>query len=130
MENYLNFAIYFLVTSVVILIATLIFDLITKYKIWSEIAKGNAAVALSTGGIIFGVAYIMHSAITSNPSILSTISWGGLGSAALLIVYLCFELITPRLKVSEEIEKGNIAVGILSLAYSLAFSFIIGACIS
>lgn len=130
MNNYLNFALYFVVTSLVVLVVTFIFDLITKYKIWSEITKGNTAVALATGGIILGAANIMKCAIDSNSSMINTLIWGGLGSLALLIVYLGFELFTPKLKVSEEIEKGNNAVGLLSLAYSLAFSFVIGASIS
>jgi putative membrane protein len=92
--------------------------------------KGNIAVSFSTGGIVLGVGNIMRIAIASNDNITSTLAWGGIGAALLLIVYLGFELLTPKLNVSEEIGKGNKAVGFLSFVFSLAFSFIIGASIS
>lgn len=130
MNSYLNAAFYFFVTTVVILVVTFLFDRITRYQIWPEITKGNVAVSLATGGIILGTANIMHRAIGSNEHLLGSVIWGGIGSIALLLVYLAFEWLTPKLNVSEEIGKGNIAVGILSAAYSLAFSLIIGASIS
>ncbi|HEX9061194.1 MAG TPA: DUF350 domain-containing protein [Clostridia bacterium] len=130
MSSILNAGMFFLATSAVIMVATFIFDLLTKYKVWEEINKGNMSVALSTGGIILGVANIMRYAISSNDKLLNSIMWGGLGTAILLIVYFAFELLTPKLNVSEEIGKGNTAVGFISLVYSLAFSFVIGVSIS
>jgi putative membrane protein len=126
----LNAGLYFLITSAIVIIAILLFDLCTKYKIWSEINNGNVAVAFSTGGIALGVAIIMKSAIAANDKLLDTIIWGGVGTLALIIVYLGFELLTPKLNVSEEIGKGNKAVGLISLVFSIAFSLIIGASIS
>lgn len=130
MNPYLNASIYFLTTTVFVLISILLFDLITKYKIWPEITKGNVAVSLSTGGIVVGVAIIMHGAITANDTLLQTIIWGGAGTILLLIVYLGFELLTPKLNVSEEIGKGNVAVGLLSCFFSIAFSLVIAASLS
>jgi len=127
---YLNAGIYFLMTSVIILIAIFLFDLITKYKVWDEIAKGNVSVALATGGIVVGIANILKCAILTNEKLIDTIIWGGIGSVVLLLVYLAFELLTPKLNVTEEIGKGNVAVGILSFVFSLAFSLIIGSSIS
>ncbi len=130
LSNLVNAGLYFIVTSVVVLLAIFVFDLCTKYKIWAEINNGNIAVAFATGGIALGVANIMKNAISANDKLLDTIIWGGVGTLALIIVYLAFELLTPKLNVSEEIGKGNKAVGFISLIFSVAFSFIIGACIS
>ena len=127
---YVSVIIFFIAVSAVIQLATLLFNLVTKYQIWDEIRQGNVAVALSTGGIILGVANIMHFAIRSNDSLVTTLLWGGFGTLLLLAVYVAFELFTPVLPVSEEIGKGNKAVGLLSFFYSLAFSFVIGASIS
>jgi len=125
-----NAGIYFLITSVIILIAIFLFDLITKYKVWDEIAKGNVSVALATGGVVLGIANILKCAILTNEDLIDTIIWGGIGSIVLLLVYLVFELLTPKLNVTDEIGKGNVAVGILSFVFSLAFSLIIGSSIS
>ena len=130
MNGFLYAGAFFVTTTIVILIAVLIFDLIVRYKVWEEITKGNMAVSFSTGGIILGVANIMHFAITTNDSLLGTILWGGIGTAALLLVYFMFEILTPRLNLTEEIGKGNKAVGFISFIFSLAFSFVIGASIT
>jgi putative membrane protein len=119
-----------MVTSIVVLIAIFIFDLCTRYKIWTEINNGNMAVAFATGGITFGIANILKCAISANDSLIDTIIWGGVGTVILIVVYLAFELLTPKLNVSEEIAKGNKAVGFISLVFSVAFSLIIGASIS
>ncbi|MFZ5592159.1 MAG: DUF350 domain-containing protein [Bacillota bacterium] len=47
----------------------------------------------------------------------------------LLLVYPVFEWLTPRLNVNREIARGNVAVGALSMVFSLSVSFIIGASI-
>ncbi|MFZ3172124.1 MAG: DUF350 domain-containing protein [Carboxydocellales bacterium] len=130
MNAYVSVIIFFIAVSAVMQVATLLFNLVTKYQIWDEIRQGNVAVALSTGGIILGVANIMHFAIRSNDSLFTTLLWGGFGTLLLLAVYAAFELFTPVLPVSEEIGKGNKAVGLISFFYSLAFSFVIGASIS
>lgn len=128
--NLLNAGLYFIVTSIIVLIAIFVFDLCTRYKIWSEINNGNMAVGLATGGIAVGVANILKCAVSANDSLLDTIIWGGVGTLILILVYLAFELLTPKLNVSEEIARGNKAVGFISLVFSIAFSLIIGASIS
>jgi putative membrane protein len=130
MSSFINAGYFFVCTSVAIFIALFIFDLLTKYKIWEEIANGNMAASFSSGGIALGVANIMRYAISSNDSLIPTLIWGGVGTVALLIAYFGFELLTPKLNVGEEISKGNKAVGFMSFVFSIAFSFIIGASIS
>jgi len=123
-------ALYFGVTSVVVVLATFIFDLLTRHKSMEEINKGNLAVAFSTGGMMFGVANIMHFALLGSDKLTKSLLWGGIGIVALLIVYFAFELLTPKLNVNEEICKGNNAVGFISFVLSVAFSYVIGASIS
>jgi len=130
LKGLISALIFFASTSVVVFLSICIFDLITKYKVWEEIAKGNIAVSFSTGGIVLGVGNIMRFAVASNDTIFATLAWGGIGAFLLLLVYLGFELLTPKLNVSEEIANGNKAVGFIAFIFSLAFSFIIGASIS
>ncbi|MDA8235154.1 MAG: DUF350 domain-containing protein [Clostridia bacterium] len=127
---YISVLVYFLAVSLVIIAATFLFNLVVRYKVWDEIHRGNVAVALSSGGVVLGVANIMHYAIRTNDDLINTLIWGGFGTVLLLAVYLAFELLTPKLPVSEEIAKGNKAVGLISFFYSLAFSFVIGASIT
>jgi len=119
-----------LVASLIILLTILVFVAITKYNDWEEIRQGNIAAALALGGKIFGVGNIMRFAIMSNSAAGETILWGTIGLVLLILVYLLFEWLTPRLNVNKEIGSGNTAVGLLSLVFSITFSFVIGASIS
>ncbi|MGM0853363.1 MAG: DUF350 domain-containing protein [Bacillota bacterium] len=119
--------------SVVILCLILflaIFELVTKYKNWEEIKKGNLAVAMATGGKIFGIANIFRHSISHNDTILTTIGWGVFGFFLLLIGYFIYEFLTPKFKIDEEIANDNRAVGFISLVISVGLSYVIGAGIS
>lgn len=104
-----------------------VFELVTKYKNWNEIKKGNIAVAMATGGKIFGIVNIFRYSIEHNDSFLTMIGWGIFGFILLLIGYFIFEFMTPTFKIDEEIEKDNRAVGLISMIISIALSFVIGA---
>lgn len=119
----------FVITTALVLLTIYTFTRLTRYNDWEEIAKGNVAAALALGGKILGMANIMHYAILSNTGAVDTIVWGLLGMVLLLLVYPVFEWLTPRLNVNQEIARGNVAVGALSLVFSLAVSQIIGASI-
>ncbi|CAN7296155.1 MULTISPECIES: DUF350 domain-containing protein [Bacillaceae] len=119
--------------SVVILCLVLflaIFELVTKYRNWEEIKKGNMAVAMATGGKIFGIANIFRHSISHNDTILTTIGWGVFGFFLLLIGYFIYEFLTPKFRIDEEIENDNRAVGFISLVISVGLSYVIGAGIS
>lgn len=127
-ENvYIQTAAYY---SVVILCAVLfltIFELVTKYKNWEQIQKGNLAVAMATGGKIFGIANIFRYSIEDHNSLLTMISWGLFGFLLLLVGYFIFEFLTPKFKIDEEIENDNRAVGLISMVISIGLSFVVGA---
>ena len=106
-----------------------IFELVTSYKNWEEIKSGNFAVAMATGGKLFGIATIFRYSIEHNDSLLQSIGWGVFGFILLLIGYLIFEFLTPTMKVDEEIGKGNNAVGFISMIISVGLAFVIGASI-
>lgn len=106
-----------------------IFELVTSYKNWEEIKNGNFAVAMATGGKLFGIATIFRYSIEHNDSLLQSIGWGIFGFILLLIGYLIFEFLTPTMKVDEEIGKGNNAVGFISMIISVGLAFVIGASI-
>lgn len=121
---------YFAVATAIILITVYVFVGLTRYNDWEEIKKGNLAAGMTLGGKIFGVGNILHFAIRSNDTLIQTTLWGIIGLILLMLVYLLYEWLTPNLNVNEEIGSGNKAVGFISMAFSITFSFIIGACIS
>lgn len=106
-----------------------IFEIVTSYKNWEEIKKGNFSVAMATGGKIFGIANIFRYSIEHNDTLLESMGWGIYGFLLLLIGYFVFEFLTPTYKIDEEIGNDNRAVGFISMIISVGLSFVVGASI-
>lgn len=121
---------YFSVVVLCLIVSMVIFELVTKYQNWEEIRKGNVAVALATGGKIFGVCNIFRYSIERHNSLPEMIGWGLYGFVLLVFAYLLFEFLTPKFNIDKEIENDNRSVGFISLTISVGLSFVIGASIS
>ncbi|WP_010532451.1 DUF350 domain-containing protein [Lentibacillus jeotgali] len=106
-----------------------IFEFVTSYRNWQEIKKGNLAVAMATGGKIFGIATVFRYSIEHNDTLIESIGWGAFGFVLMLFGYIIFEFMTPSINTDEEIGNGNKAVGLISMLISVGLSFVIGASI-
>ncbi|WP_053367334.1 DUF350 domain-containing protein [Bacillus sp. FJAT-27245] len=126
-NEFIQIAAYYSLVILCIVLFLAAFELVTKYKNWEEIKKGNVAVAMATGGKMFGIANIFRHAIEEHTSVLAMIGWGVYGFALLLVGYFIFEFLTPKFNVDEEIEKDNRAVGFISMVISIGLSYIVGA---
>jgi putative membrane protein len=127
---YIETLAFFSVAILALIVFLSLFEFVTKYNNWQEIKKGNIAVALATGGKIFGICNIFRFAITSNESIYSALIWASFGFILLVVAYFIFEFLTPTFRIDEEIKNDNRAVGFISMVISIAFSFVIGASVS
>lgn len=131
MEPFILTAVYFVVAIAIVLIGLTIFEFMTKkYKDWDEVLNGNHAVSLSIGGKIIGICIILAFSIYHSASVLDTIIWGAFGILLQMIAYLLFELFTRKFSVEEQLKKGNISVGIISMCVSIGLAFVIGASIT
>lgn len=120
---------YFSVVILCLVVAMILFEIVTKYKNWEEIKNGNVAVALATGGKILGVCNIFRYSILHHSSLTEMLLWGLYGFILLIFAYFLFEFLTLSIKVDEEIEKDNRSVGFISFTISVGLSFVIGASI-
>ncbi|ETP68851.1 membrane protein [Planococcus glaciei] len=120
---------YFSVVVLCLIVSMVIFEIVTKYKNWEEIKKGNLAVAMATGGKIFGVTNIFRFSIEEHNSLAQMIGWGLYGFSLLIFAYLLFEFLTPKFNVDQEIENDNRSVGFISLTISVGLSYVVGASI-
>lgn len=127
---YIQSAANYSVVILCVIVFLAIFELVTKYKNWEEIQKGNVAVAMATGGKIFGIANIFRYSIEQNDSLVTMISWGVFGFVLLLAGYFIFEFLTPKFNIDQEIKNDNRAVGFIAMILSIGLSFVIGAGIS
>ncbi|MEO4052025.1 DUF350 domain-containing protein [Solibacillus sp. CAU 1738] len=120
---------YFSVVVLCLVVSMVLFEIVTKYKNWEEIKKGNVAVALATGGKILGVCNIFRYSIERHTTLVEMLSWGLFGFALLIFAYFLFEFLTPSFNVDEEIAMDNRSVGLISFTISVGLSFVIGASI-
>ncbi|WP_342432523.1 DUF350 domain-containing protein [Neobacillus sp. FSL H8-0543] len=126
-NEYIQTAAYYSVVILCMVVFLTIFELVTKYKNWEEIKKGNLAVAMATGGKIFGIANIFRFSIEHNDSLVTMVGWGVFGFFLLLIGYFIFEFLTPKFNIDDEIKNRNLAVGFISMVLSIGLSYVIGA---
>lgn len=129
-NEYTLIAAYYSVVILCVVVFLAVFELVTKYKNWDEIKKGNISVAMATGGKIFGISNIFRYSIEQNESLFNMVSSGVFGYLLLLAGYFIFEFLTPKFRVDEEIQNDNRAVGLISLIISVGLSYVIGAGIS
>ncbi|MCM3441611.1 DUF350 domain-containing protein [Metabacillus halosaccharovorans] len=131
MEPFILTAVYFIIAIAIVLIGLILFEFMTrKYKDWDEILKGNHAVSLSIGGKIVGICIVLAFSIYHSASVVDTLIWGAYGVLLQLIAYVLFELFTRNFSVEEQLQKGNISVGIISMCVSIGLAFVIGASIT
>lgn len=126
-NEFIQTAAHYSVVILCMIVFLAVFELVTKYRNWDEIKNGNLAVAMATGGKIFGIANIFRHSIMHNDTLLTMITWGVFGFFLLLIGYFIFEFLTPKFRIDEEIENNNKAVGFISMVLSIGLSYVIGA---
>ena len=119
--------VYVSVAVLALIVFLFFFELVTRYKCWNEIKKGNLAVAMATGGKIFGICNIFRFSIESNDTVYQSMIWGTFGFALLLAAYFLFEFLTPVFRIDDEIPKDNRAVGLIAMVISVSLSYVIGA---
>lgn len=124
-NNLVEIAAYYSVSVLCLVIFLSVFELVTTYKNWEEIQKGNMAVAMATGGKILGIANVPQKSISQHNSLPQMMGWGLFGFILLLIGYFIFEFLTPRFKIDKEIENDNRAVGFISFVISVGLSFVV-----
>lgn len=140
LNNFVNFLIYFGVSLPLLGIGIYCFMLTTRYKEYALMAEGAdindprkgaaaQAAAYDLGGKVLGLGIMLASAIFHSVNILDLIIWALLGIVFQILVFYLYEGITP-FKNTEEIPKGNIAVGVLSAFISITTGIIMAALIS
>jgi putative membrane protein len=128
-----NFLAYTGVLILLLIVGLILFELTTKNREFKLIAEGNVAAALSIGGRLFGLAFVLGAAAANSISLQDMIIWGIIGILAQIILFLLLEGITLifakmtalELRITKSIDENNIAVGTLILMLSLSLGWVI-----
>lgn len=115
-----------LILLVILLFGYAVFSLLTRFKDNEEIARGNEAAGMYMGSKMLGLCIIVAMVSFSSHSWVQMLIWSAVGIVALCIVYLLFDLVTPKTKLGEEIAKGNMAVAQLLRGIIIGVSLVLG----
>ncbi|MCG7319351.1 DUF350 domain-containing protein [Brevibacillus laterosporus] len=127
----INFLIYAGTAFAMMLLGLVLFVVsTTKVKEFQLIANNNQAAAMTLGGKMLGLAFVLGSAVANSVSLVDMVIWSGVGIVAQIIFFFLAELITIRFSIREAIEKNNTAVGILLMMVSISIGWIIGQCLT
>ncbi|WP_373926017.1 DUF350 domain-containing protein [Brevibacillus laterosporus] len=131
MSLIINFLIYAGTAFAMMLLGLVLFVFsTTKVKEFQLIANNNQAAAMTLGGKMLGLAFVLGSAVANSVSLVDMVIWSGVGIVAQIIFFFLAELITIRFSIREAIEKNNTAVGILLMMVSISIGWIIGQCLT
>ena len=118
---------FFSVAILALIVFLFCFEFAVRYKTWDEIKNGNLAVAMATGGKIFGICNLFRFSIQSGDSLYQSILWAAFGFVLLLVAYFLFEFFTPVFRIDDELRRDNRAVGFIAMIISISLSYVIGA---
>lgn len=123
-----NYVIYMLSGAFLLGIFFVVYTRTTPIDEVAQVRAGNSAAALSLSGALVGFSLTVASGILHNSALLAFVAWSGGAMVVQLAVYAVFSRLLPGVK--DQIEAGNVAMGGLLGAISLAVGAINAACLS
>ena len=112
-----EFLTFFGVSLFMMIVFVAAYTNVTRHNEIKLVKENSVAAALAFSGSMIGFALPLASAMISSRTIIEVIIWGVVALIVQIIVYLLVRLPMPR--VSERIEKNEIAAGIWLGASSL-----------
>jgi putative membrane protein len=125
-EDLLNLAIGLGILLVALIVGAFVFSKLTRFNDTDEINKGNQAAGMYFGSKLLGLCIIVAMVSYSSDSWITMLVWSGIGILILCLVYLLFDWVTPKFKVCEQIESGNMAIAQLLRSIIIGVSIVIG----
>lgn len=128
LSGIIPFALYFVVAIVMLLIFMKIYTVMTPHDEMALIKDNNVAASVVFSAAFLGFSLPLASAAANSLGILDFVIWGIIACIAQLIVYQIFRRFYP--KITERIEKGEIAISINLAAVSITIGLLNAACIT
>ena len=105
-----------------------LYVVLTPHKEISLIREGNAAAAVSFGGVLMGLALPLAAAMTASASLLEIVMWG---APTIVVQLLVFRLVDLLLKgLPERIQHGEISAAALLAGAKLASAAVLAAAVA
>lgn len=116
---------YIGVSSLLLLVGIILFEVTTKNKEFELIKNGKKAAVYAFGGRILGLAIVLYSAIANSVNLLDMVIWGSIAIVMQILLFYIAEWMTPKFNITEAIDENNEAVGLFLLFLSIGIGLVI-----
>jgi putative membrane protein len=116
------------VSVAMLFVATAIYVLLTPHREITLIREGNAAAAVSLGGVLVGLAIPLSYSLKASTTLVDLALWGAATVAVQLLVFRLVDLVLHGLP--RRIQDGEMAAAALLVGAKLATALIIAASVS
>lgn len=125
-----NFALYFVISIVLLFIFKLVYALVTPHDEWKLVKEDkNAAAAAGFGGAIVGFSIALAGAATNSTSLLDFALWGLIALVAQCTAFALLRFsFLPR--ISQRISENEMSAGIMLASMSIAIGLLNAACMT
>jgi putative membrane protein len=116
------------VALVILVAGAAVYALVTPHREIQLIREGNAAAALSFGGVLVGIALPLAFALAASTSVAEILLWGVTTIVIQLALFWLVDLVLRGLP--ERIKRGEVAAAALLVGAKLAVAAILAAAVS
>lgn len=116
------------VTIVLLLLGALAHALLSPHKDVRQIREGNAAAAVSFGGVLIGLALPLARSLSASASLAETAIWGVAITVVLLLFFRLTDMVLKGLP--QRVQDGEMSAAALLVAAKLAVAIIVAAAVS
>jgi len=116
------------VTMLILVLGTTLYAMLTPHKEIVLIRDGNAAAALSLGGVMIGLAIPLAVSLSASTSIVEIAVWG---VATVVVQLLVFRIVDMVLRgLPQRIQDGEVAAAALLIGAKLATALVLAAAVA
>jgi putative membrane protein len=115
-------------TMVILILASVLYILLTPHREITLIREGNTAAAVSLSGVVVGLAIPLAVSMRASISVIDIGIWG---AATVMVQLLVFRLVDIMLRgLPQRIQEGEVAAAALLVGAKLATALIIAAAVA
>jgi putative membrane protein len=116
------------ISLLLLIVGAVIYAILTPYREIQQIRDGNAAAAVSYGGVLIGLAVPLAVSLTASTSLQELAIWGGAVTLVQLLVFRITDFVLKGLP--QRVQEGEVSAAVLLVAAKLACALLLAAAVA
>ena len=116
------------ISLVLLALGAVTYALLSPHREIQEIRDGNAAAAVSFGGVLLGLAIPLAISLAASTSLVELALWGAAITVVQLLVFRIADVVLKGLP--QRVEEGEISAAVLLVAARLACALLLAAAVA